>query len=220
MLPSPAKAVRFQKQHATVTPLKGVLKKPEVVIPRFVWFYFNSLFYLRIINVANRMSESSKSIHDGWDSGEDAAAKWVLTDLLHTHPFWLWDRLALQLRPKVNTNIPLTMWARVILALPSKREVGQMWLHLGKSAYHIIFPLTVVLKDECVMFCQDCFERPFHRRWYCFPGWFEHQVSCVVVAYVLGRRVWNLPWIVWPIRVGMKPISETGIQPWKKHIKA
>jgi hypothetical protein len=35
MLPSPTKSVRFQKITDGVTPLKGVLKKPEVVIPMY-----------------------------------------------------------------------------------------------------------------------------------------------------------------------------------------
>lgn len=36
MMPSPTKAVRFQKDDVLSAPLKGVLKKPEVVIPRWV----------------------------------------------------------------------------------------------------------------------------------------------------------------------------------------
>jgi hypothetical protein len=34
MMPSPTKSVRFQKDNVLSAPLKGVLKKPEVVIPR------------------------------------------------------------------------------------------------------------------------------------------------------------------------------------------
>ena len=33
MMPSPTKSVRFQKDAVLSAPLKGVLKKPEVVIP-------------------------------------------------------------------------------------------------------------------------------------------------------------------------------------------
>jgi hypothetical protein len=33
MMPSPTKSVRFQKDDVLSAPLKGVLKKPEVVIP-------------------------------------------------------------------------------------------------------------------------------------------------------------------------------------------
>jgi hypothetical protein len=33
MMPSPSKSVRFKKEASSDTPLKGVLKKPEVIIP-------------------------------------------------------------------------------------------------------------------------------------------------------------------------------------------
>ncbi|KIM79449.1 hypothetical protein PILCRDRAFT_10282 [Piloderma croceum F 1598] len=53
MMPSPTKSVRFQKDDVLSAPLKGVLKKPEVVIPS--------------------KSRRSMSISDGWDN-EDVFA--------------------------------------------------------------------------------------------------------------------------------------------------
>jgi hypothetical protein len=68
MLPSPTKSmtlvqkVRFNNDSKTVTPLKGVLKKPQVVVPRcvHVWDWpISSDQYL--------ISDNANASNSGWD---------------------------------------------------------------------------------------------------------------------------------------------------------
>lgn len=73
MLVSPTKSatqrVRFKPNAPSATPLKGVLKKPEVTVAEWVLSDINKF---ASINLISNTSDSAKSIHDGWDDDEFA----------------------------------------------------------------------------------------------------------------------------------------------------